>query len=187
MVFSLSRHNGSQKRQFKELPTWYASRGPSRRKSSGKEFAWTLYTVRPSEAAPTTGIPVDSICCRDLCFLALEEFDLFWVELDIPSAESVATIRQSVRHPIASCETLFGPREFLPFFEKQAVDMAIVDAVWNGVWQSTKVAHVADATDVNIALHNFYGHLSTMMNVHLAAATLNFAILETDIGGYTNW
>lgn len=111
----------------------------------------------------------------------IEDLDLFWVELDSPNPDSVATIRQRVRQPIASCETLFGPREFLPFLQKQAADFAIVDAVWNGVWQSTKVAHVADAHDVNIALHNFYGHLSTMMNVHLAAATPNFAILETDI------
>ncbi|MGO8797999.1 MAG: mandelate racemase/muconate lactonizing enzyme family protein [Roseiarcus sp.] len=112
---------------------------------------------------------------------ALEDFDFYWVELDVHNPEAVATIRRSVRHPIASCETLFGAREFLPYFQRQSVDTAIVDAVWNGVWQSCKVAHIADAMDVNVALHNFYGHLSTFMNVHLAAATANFQILETDV------
>lgn len=112
---------------------------------------------------------------------SLEDFALFWVELDSESPDSVAAIRRSVRHPIAACETLFGVREFLPFLQKQAVDFAIVDATWNGAWQSMKIAHAADAYDTNIALHNFYGHLSTMMNLQLAAATPNFAILETDV------
>jgi galactonate dehydratase len=55
----------------------------------------------------------------------------------------------------------------------QAMDVAIVDAVWNGVWQSIKIAAAADAHEVNIAPHNFYGHLATMMNAHFAAATPN--------------
>ena len=61
------------------------------------------------------------------------------------------------------------------------MDVAIVDAVWNGVWQSMKIAAAADAHEVNIAPHNFYGHLATMMNAHLAAATPNLRIIEVDI------
>jgi hypothetical protein len=72
-------------------------------------------------------------------------------------------------------------REFLPYFREQAMDVAIVDAVWNGVWQSMKIAAAADAHEVNIAPHNFYGQLATMMNAHLAAATPNLRIMEVDI------
>jgi len=112
---------------------------------------------------------------------AIEDFDLYWVELDAHSPDSTATIRRSAGFPIASCETLFGVRDFLPYLQRQAVDFAIVDAVWNGTAQAMKVSALADAMDVNCALHNFYSHLSTMMNVHLAAAMPNFQILETDI------
>jgi len=42
---------------------------------------------------------------------------------------------------------------------KQSMDVAIIDAVWNGVWQAMKIAGAADAFEVNIAPHNFYGHL----------------------------
>ena len=61
------------------------------------------------------------------------------------------------------------------------MDVAIIDAVWNGVWQSMKIANAAEAYDINVAPHNFYGHLATMMNVHFAAAVSNLRIMETDI------
>lgn len=110
-----------------------------------------------------------------------DEFGLFWLELDSYDAKAVATIRQAGVTALASCETLIGIREFRPFFDAQAVDVAIIDAVWNGVWQSMKIAALAEAHEVNIAPHNFYGHLSTMMNAHFVAAVPNFRIMEIDI------
>jgi galactonate dehydratase len=112
---------------------------------------------------------------------ALEDFDLFWVELDIHNPRALSYIRQQSRHPISSCETLFGVRQFLPYFQEQSVDVAIIDAVWNGVWQSMKIASTAEAFDVNIAPHNFYSHLATMMNAHFAAAVPNLRIMEHDV------
>lgn len=112
---------------------------------------------------------------------ALADDDLFWVEIDTPNAEALAYIRDHSPHPISSCETLLGLGEFLPYFQHQAMDVAIVDAVWNGVWQSMKIAAAADAFQVNVAPHNFYGHLSTMMNAHFSAAVPNLRIMETDI------
>ena len=61
------------------------------------------------------------------------------------------------------------------------MDVAIVDAVWNGVWQSMKIAGAAEAFEVNVAPHNFYGHLCTMMNAHFAAAVPHLRIMEIDL------
>jgi L-alanine-DL-glutamate epimerase-like enolase superfamily enzyme len=72
-------------------------------------------------------------------------------------------------------------REFLPYFREQAMDVAIIDTPWNGVWQSMKIAASAEAHEVNVAPHNFYGHLCTMMNAHFSAAVPNLRIMETDI------
>jgi L-alanine-DL-glutamate epimerase-like enolase superfamily enzyme len=44
-----------------------------------------------------------------------------------------------------------------------------------------KIAAAAEAHEVNVAPHNFYGHLSTMMNAHFAAAVPNLRIMEIDI------
>ena len=112
---------------------------------------------------------------------ALADLDIFWIEIDTLSPANLATIRNASPHPISSCETLITQQAFLPFFAAQSMDVAIIDAVWNGVWQSMKIASCADAYQVNVAPHNYYGHLSTMMNVHLSAAVPNLRIMETDI------
>ncbi len=112
---------------------------------------------------------------------ALADDDMFWIEIDSYNPQALGYIRRQSPHPISSCETLLGLREFLPYFREQAMDVAIIDAVWNGVWQSMKIAAAADAFEVNIAPHNFYGHLATMMNAHFAAAVPNLRIMEIDI------
>ena len=112
---------------------------------------------------------------------AIADLDMFWIEIDHNNAEALATIRGRSPFAISSCETLLGLRQFLPYFRAQSMDVAIIDAVWNGVWQSMKIAAAAEAHEINIAPHNFYGHLATMMNVHFAAAVPNLRIVETDI------
>ena len=112
---------------------------------------------------------------------AIADLDIFWVEIDSYSPEALGYIRRQSRHPVSSCETLLGLREFLPYFREQAMDVAIIDTPWNGVWQSMKIAAAAEAHEVNVAPHNFYGHLCTMMNAHFSAAVPNLRIMETDI------
>ncbi|MDQ2778585.1 MAG: mandelate racemase/muconate lactonizing enzyme family protein [Pseudomonadota bacterium] len=112
---------------------------------------------------------------------SIADLDIFWVEIDSTSAQALAYVRDHSPHPIASCETLFGIRGFLPFFQQNAVDVAIIDTIWNGVWQSLKIAAVAEAYDVNVAPHNFYGDLCTMMNANFAAVVPNLRIMETDV------
>jgi len=112
---------------------------------------------------------------------AIADLDLFWVEIDSETPEALAHVRRASAHPISSCETLLGLREFLPFFRAQAMDVAIIDAVWNGAWQSMKIAAAADAHEVNVAPHNFYGHLSSFMNLHFSAAVPNLRIMEIDV------
>ncbi len=112
---------------------------------------------------------------------AIAHLDLFWVEIDTFNPQALGHIRRQSPHPVSSCETLLGLGEFLPYFREQAIDVAIVDTPWNGVWQSMKIAAAAAAHEVNVAPHNFYGHLCTMMNAHFSAAVPNLRIMETDI------
>jgi len=111
----------------------------------------------------------------------IADLDMFWIEIDTFSPQALGYIRRHSPHPISSCETLLGLREFLPYFTEQAMDVAIIDTPWNGVWQSMKIANAAEAHEVNVAPHNFYGHLCTMMNAHFSAAVPNLRIMETDI------
>ena len=111
----------------------------------------------------------------------IADLDMFWIEIDSFSPEALGYIRRQSPHPISSCETLLGLREFVPYFREQAMDVAIIDTPWNGVWQSMKIAASAEAHEVNVAPHNFYGHLCSMMNAHFCAAVPNLRIMEIDI------
>ena len=111
----------------------------------------------------------------------IASLDMFWIEIDTLNPQALAWLRSQSAHPIASCETLLGVQQFLPFLREQAIDVAIVDTPWNGVWQSMKIAAAAQAHEVNVACHNFYGHLCTMINAHFCAAVPNLRIMEVDI------
>ena len=112
---------------------------------------------------------------------ALEPFDLVWAEIDSYDPAALAQIRRSTRTRIASCESLYGRRQFRPYFEQQAVDVAIIDVAWNGILESYKIAAMADAYEINIAPHNFNGHIGSLMSAHLCAAIPNFRVMEIDI------
>ncbi len=111
---------------------------------------------------------------------ALEPFDVFWVEIDTRDPRALHYIRSRASIPVASGECLFGRRDYRPYLEQQSVDVAIIDTPWNGVAESVKIAAMADAYEVNVAPHNFYGHLATLMSAHFAAVVPNLRIMEID-------
>lgn len=111
----------------------------------------------------------------------LSDIDLFWLEYDNDSPDALRLIRDRAHTQVASLETKIGPASFVPYFERQAVDVAIIDTVWNGTWQSMKIAGMAHAHEIQVAPHNFYGHLSTMMVAQFSAAVPHLRIMETDI------
>jgi galactonate dehydratase len=81
----------------------------------------------------------------------IADLDMFWIEIDSFNPEALGYIRRQSPHPISSCETMLGIREFLPYFREQAMDVAIIDAPWNGAWQAMKIAALAEAHEVNVA------------------------------------
>lgn len=108
----------------------------------------------------------------------LEHLNLAWLELDINDAEALALIRRHARVPIASLESLHGVAEYRPFLQNQSVDTCIVDPMWNGVWQSARIAAFADAHETTMAPHNPVGELGNLMSLHLSAAVPNLRIME---------
>jgi galactonate dehydratase len=105
---------------------------------------------------------------------------LLWVEIDMRHPAGLRYIREQTSIPVATGECLFGRREYRPFFEQGAMDVIIIDVPWNGLGESLKVASMADAYEVNVAPHNFYSHLATMMSAHLCAVVPNVRIMEFD-------
>jgi galactonate dehydratase len=112
---------------------------------------------------------------------AMEPYDLSWVEIDTRDAKALRYIRDQTAIPIASGELLAGRREYRPFFESGAIDVAIIDVLWNGILEASKIASMADAYEINVAPHNFYSPLSTAIAAHFAAAIPNLRIMEIDL------
>jgi galactonate dehydratase len=87
-------------------------------------------------------------------------------------------VRRSTATPIASLESIYGLHGYRPFFEEYAVDVAIIDVPWNGLHQAVRIATLADAFEVNVAPHNFYGPIADLMSAHFCAVVPNFRIME---------
>ena len=104
-----------------------------------------------------------------------------WLELDTYSPKALRYIRDRAAMPIASLESLLGRRAILPFLEAEAVDVCIVDPLWNGVDESIKMAALCELYEVNCAAHNYHGWLGTAICAHFCAAIPNFRILEVDV------
>lgn len=132
---------------------------------------------------PHTGLMLDvSFSQRPEGYLRMarrfEPLNLFWLELDIRDPEALAMIRSGAGMPIASLEGLHGLQEYRPYLAGRTVDVAIIDPMWNGVWQSVRIATLADAYETHIAPHNPVGELGNLMSLHLCAAVPNVRIME---------
>lgn len=112
---------------------------------------------------------------------AVEPFDLTWLEIDTWDPGSLAYIRRHAPCPIASLESVTGRRAFRPFLDAYATDVAIIDVIWNGFLESIKIAAMAEAYEVNVAPHNYYGHLCSAVSAHFCAVVPNFRVMEIDI------
>jgi L-alanine-DL-glutamate epimerase-like enolase superfamily enzyme len=112
---------------------------------------------------------------------ALEPYDLYWMEIDNEDPEALAQLKSAQRTPICSGEQLKGLREFHPYFRKHAMDTVKVDVQWQGFSQAKKVAELAEVYELNIAPHNYNGHLSSFQSLNLTAAVSNVRIMESDV------
>ena len=71
-------------------------------------------------------------------------------------------------------------RQYQPFFDLRAMDTVKVDVQWQGFSVAKKVADLAETYELNIAPHNFNGHLSTYQSLNLTASVSNVRIMESD-------
>ena len=112
---------------------------------------------------------------------AVEPFNLLWLEIDTYDPQALLQIKESTSTRVCSGENLFTSRGYKPYFDLDAMDVAMVDVPWNGFTQSKKIADLAEIYEIMVAPHNYYSHLSTLMSAHLCAGVLNVRIMETDV------
>ncbi len=111
----------------------------------------------------------------------LEQFDLLWLEIDMYDPEAILQIKESTSTRICTGENLFYMREYIPYFERHAADVFMIDVPWNGFSQSKKVGDLAEVYQLNVAPHNYYSHLASAISACLCAVLPNVRIMEIDI------
>ncbi len=112
---------------------------------------------------------------------ALAPYDPFFYEepLRPEHIPQWARLRAQMRVPLATGESLYGRFEFLDLLAAQGADIIQPDVcICGGLLEMRKIAAIAEAHYVSVAPHNPMGPLATAVNVHFAAASANFKILE---------
>ncbi len=111
----------------------------------------------------------------------LEQFDLLWLEIDMYDPDAILQIKESTSTKICTGENLYYMRGYMPYFERHAADIFMVDVPWNGFSQSKNIGGLAEVFQLNIAPHNYYSHLATFISASLCAVLPNVRIMEIDI------
>ena len=116
----------------------------------------------------------------ELC-QALGPYRPFFIEepLRPENYEALAKLSQHAQAPIATGEMLYTKYEFRDLINLQAVDIIQPDiCLTGGLWEMKKIAALAEANYISVAPHNPCGPVATAVNVHFAASTQNFLVLE---------
>jgi galactonate dehydratase len=95
------------------------------------------------------------------------------------NTEAIRKLSEHVNIPLAGGECNYTKFEFREILAAQALDIIQPDVcVCGGLMEMKKIAAMAEAHYVVVAPHNPMGPVATTVNVHFAASTPNFLILE---------
>ncbi len=112
---------------------------------------------------------------------AVEPYNPFFFEEPIrpEGIREMAWLRRKSPIPIATGEALYAKFQFNDLLRQQAADIIQPDVcVCGGLLEMKKIAAIAEGHDVVVAPHNPMGPLAGAINLHFAASTTNFLVLE---------
>lgn len=111
----------------------------------------------------------------------LEKYNLAWLEDMIPwqYTDLLKKISDAVDIPILTGEDIYLKEPFIELCRNHAVDIIHPDlATAGGILETKKIGDAAQELGVPMAMHFAGSPVSCMANVHVAAATENFLVLE---------
>lgn len=121
---------------------------------------------------------------------ALDKFTLAWYEDMIPwqYADQWAELTRAVDTPTCTGEDIYLKEGFMPLFEKQGVNIIHPDlASSGGIMETKKIGDLAQDYGIAMAMHMAGSPISALANVHRAAATENFLVLENHSVDTPKW
>jgi L-alanine-DL-glutamate epimerase-like enolase superfamily enzyme len=121
---------------------------------------------------------------------ALDKYTLAWYEDMIPwqFADQYARLSASVDTPICTGEDIYLKEGFKDLFEKRAIAVCHPDlATSGGLLETKKIGDYAQDNGIAMAMHFAGSPISCLANVHCAAATENFLVLENHSVDLPQW
>jgi L-alanine-DL-glutamate epimerase-like enolase superfamily enzyme len=112
---------------------------------------------------------------------ALDQFSLAWYEDMIPwqFTDQWVRLSRSVNTPVCTGEDIYLKEGFKPLLESRAVSVIHPDlATSGGIMETKKIGDLAQEYAVAMAMHFAGSPISFLANIHCAAATENFYVLE---------
>ena len=112
---------------------------------------------------------------------ALDKYSLAWYEDMIPwqFADQWRRLSEAVTTPTCTGEDIYLKEPFKPLLEQRAVAVIHPDlATSGGILETKKIGDLAQEHGVAMAMHMAASPICALANVHCAAATENFLVLE---------
>jgi galactonate dehydratase len=120
----------------------------------------------------------------------LEEFDVIWLEdMMLPdNLDSYQHLSQATRLPLLVSERLMTRYQYLPLMQRAIARIICLDVEWcGGITEGRKIATMAEAYQLPVALHNYGGPVLNFASAHVAASIPNLMFLETGANLLEAW
>ena len=111
----------------------------------------------------------------------LDKYNLAWLEDMVPwfYTDQYVRLKNSCTTPILTGEDIYLKEEFLKLFEAQAISICHPDlATSGGLLETKKIGDLAMEHGISMAMHMAGNPVTLFANIHCAAATENFLVLE---------
>lgn len=113
---------------------------------------------------------------------ALRPLQPLWLE-DILKMDNLSTLRdfrQQSRMPISASEMLLSRADYAQVLTEQAADYIQIDPTWvGGISETVRLAHLAQAYNVPVTMHDCTGPLTVYAGLHVNAAVPGCCFQET--------
>ena len=113
---------------------------------------------------------------------ALRDYQPLWLEdiLKMDNIETLADFRRQSRVPISASEMLLARPDFARLLEARGADYVMIDPTWvGGISETVRLAHLAQAYNVPVTMHDCTGPLTLFAGLHVNAAVAGCCYQET--------
>jgi L-alanine-DL-glutamate epimerase-like enolase superfamily enzyme len=121
---------------------------------------------------------------------ALVPYQPMWVEdpLRMDSFDALGRFCAEVPYPTAASETIGSARVFRSMIEHAGVQVVLFDPAWaGGISEALKIAALADAQHLPVAVHDCTGPVNFAVGVHLSCSLGNTFVQEGVRAFYRGW